>query len=106
MRSLVIGASGQVGALLHALASDEETCAGTYCHHSSPGLLHLDLRDRSAVRKIIRQVHPEVCYLPGALTSVDYAEMHSEQCRQTNVDGVSHAAQALAEIGGMLVFFS
>ncbi len=105
-RSLVIGASGQVGALLHRSAPDEETCTGTYCHHPSPGLVSLDLRDGSAVRKIIRDVRPEVCYLPAALTSVDYAETHAVDCQQTNVDGVSHVARALAEIGGVLVFFS
>src|SRR5712692_10629398 len=105
MRSLVIGASGQVGVLLHGMASGEESCTGTYCHHPSPGLVSLDLRDGSAVRRIIRDVRPEVCYLPAALTSVDYAETHAAECQQTNVDGVSHVARAVAEIGGVLVFF-
>jgi dTDP-4-dehydrorhamnose reductase len=106
MRSLVIGASGQVGALLHASASGEESCTGTYCHHPSPGLVPLDLCDGLAVRKIIGAVRPEVCYVPGALTSVDYAETHAGECRQTNVEGISHVARAMAEIGGVLVFFS
>src|SRR6266481_9673340 len=106
MRSLVIGASGQVGALLHGMASGEESCTGTYCHHPLPGLVSLDLRDGSAVRKIIRDVRSEVCYLPAALTSVDYAESHAVECQHTNVDGVSQVARALAEIGGVLVFFS
>src|SRR5260370_34829178 len=106
MRSLVLGASGQVGALLHSSAPDEETCTGTYCHHPLHELVSLDLRDGSAVRRIIRDVRPEVCYLPAALTSVDYAETHAVECQQTNVDGVSQVARALAEIGGVLVFFS
>jgi dTDP-4-dehydrorhamnose reductase len=106
MRSLVIGASGQVGAQLLALASGEESCTGTYCHHPLPGLVSLDLRDGLAVRKIIGAVRPEVCYVPGALTSVDYAETHAGECRQTNAGGVSHVARAMAEIGGVLVFFS
>ena len=106
MKSLVIGASGQVGALLHASASEHETCIGTYCHYPSQGLLQMDLRDGLSVREIIRDLSPEVCYLPGALTAVDYAETHGAECRQTNVDGVSHVAEAVAEVGGVLVFFS
>lgn len=106
MSSLVIGASGQVGALLHGSAPDGESCVGTYCHHGMPRLLPLDLRDPSAIRELIRDVRPEVCYLPGALTFVDYAETHPEECHRTNVDGVSHVARAMAELPGLLVFFS
>jgi dTDP-4-dehydrorhamnose reductase len=104
--SLIIGASGQVGASLHQNAQENESCLGTYFHHEQPGLVPLDLSEGPAVRKMILEVRPDVCYLPGALTFVDYAESHPEECRRTNVEGVSHAARAIAEIGGLLVFFS
>jgi dTDP-4-dehydrorhamnose reductase len=71
-----------------------------------PGMSRLDLRDGSAVKKLIHDIRPKVCYLPGALTFVDYAESHSEECRQTNVLGVSEVARAIAEVTGLLVFFS
>ena len=106
MKSLVIGASGQVGSLLHASASEHETCIGTYCHHPSQGLLQLDLRDGQAVREIIHDLGPEIYYMPGALTAVDYAETHGAECRNINVDGVLLVAEAVAEVGGVLVFFS
>jgi dTDP-4-dehydrorhamnose reductase len=69
-------------------------------------LLPLDLRDASAVQKLLREVRPEVCYMPGALTFVDFAEAHPNECRQTNIEGVSHVARAMAELHGLLVFFS
>ena len=106
MRSVVIGASGQVGALLHNSAPAEESCLGTYYQHPMPGLLPLDLRDSSAVKKLLREVRPEVCYLPGALTYVDYAESHPKECRQINIEGVSHVARAMAETHGRLAYFS
>jgi dTDP-4-dehydrorhamnose reductase len=105
-RILIIGASGQVGASLYGLAEENEVCVGTYCNHQQTGLAALDLRDGLAVREIILDLRPDVCYLPGALTFVDYAESHPDECRRTNVEGVSHVAKALAEIGGLLVFFS
>ena len=71
-----------------------------------PGLLPLDLGSGPAVRKMIFDLRPEVCYLPGSLTFVDYAESHAEECRQINVAGVSEVARAIDEIDGLLVFFS
>jgi len=106
LRSLVIGASGQVGALLHRLTGKQETCVGTYFRNPVPGFSRLDLRDERAVKKIIHEVKPDVCYLPGALSHVDYAEAHPRECRDINVLGTSHLARALAEYSGFLVFFS
>jgi dTDP-4-dehydrorhamnose reductase len=106
VRSLIIGASGQVGALLYQLVGDEEDCLGTYCHHPLPGLRRLDLRDLESARQLIREMQPNVCYLPGALTFVDYAEAHPQECHEINVLATSHLARAVAEIKGLLVFFS
>jgi dTDP-4-dehydrorhamnose reductase len=105
VRSLVIGASGQVGALLYQLA-EEEDCLGTYSHHPLPGLRRLDLRDFASLRQIIHEVQPDICYLPGALTFVDYAEAHPQDCHDINVLATSYLARAVAEIKGLLVFFS
>jgi dTDP-4-dehydrorhamnose reductase len=106
VRTLVIGASGQVGALLLQLAGDDERCSGTYCHHPLPGLIGLDLRNLESVRQIIHDVRPDVCYLPGALTFVDYAEAHPQECHETNVLATSYLARAVGEVQGLLVFFS
>jgi len=106
LRSLVIGASGQVGALLYQLAGEDESCIGTYCHHPMPDLRRLDLRDRESLRQIVLEVRPDVCYLPGALTFVDYAEAHPQECQEINVLATRHLASAVAEISGLLVLFS
>jgi dTDP-4-dehydrorhamnose reductase len=106
VRSLVIGASGQVGALLYLLAGDEECCVGTYCTHPLPGLLKLDLRNFESLQQIIGDVRPDVCYLPGALSYVDYAETHAQECHEINVLATSHLANAVAGMNGLLVFFS
>jgi dTDP-4-dehydrorhamnose reductase len=106
MRSLVIGASGQVGALLYRLAIEKEDCVGTYCRNPITGLCRLDLCDFKAVRQLIRDVRSDVCYLPGALTFVDYAESHPQECHAINIVGTGHLARAIGEVGGLLVFFS
>ncbi|HEV8061235.1 MAG TPA: NAD(P)-dependent oxidoreductase [Gemmataceae bacterium] len=106
MKSLVIGASGQVGALLYRAARRDGACLGTYRNHAALGLTPLDLRDASAVASLIRDHQPDVCYLPAALTHVDRAESQREECRAINVDGVGHVALELARINATLVFFS
>jgi dTDP-4-dehydrorhamnose reductase len=106
MTSLVIGASGQVGALLYRYCAQKGTCVGTYCQHFQPGLCRLDLRDPAGVRKILQEVRPEVCYLPGGMTFVDYAEEHSQECRGINVLGVANLAEGLAKFRSTLVLFS
>jgi dTDP-4-dehydrorhamnose reductase len=106
MNSLVIGASGQVGALLLRFAGHTESCLGTYCSHPADGLLQLDLRDRHAAGCLIKEWRPKVCYLPAALTHVDFAESHRDDCTAINVAGVEAVARAMAQIGGRLVFFS
>ncbi len=106
MTSLVIGASGQVGALLYAAGIQQELCVGTYCSHFRPGLCQLDLRDHAAVRDLVVELRPEVCYVPGALTFVDYAESHPNECREINVLGIENLAHAVRRTRGVLVFFS
>src|SRR4051812_41317292 len=106
MRSLVIGASGQVGALLYRGARRDGDCLGTYRRHPVDGLVPLDLRDDWAVARLIDDFRPEVCYLPAALTHVDRAEVHRDECHAVNVVGVANVARAVAKSRSSLVFFS
>jgi dTDP-4-dehydrorhamnose reductase len=107
MTSLVVGASGQVGTLLHRSLSAAGACVGTAFRHTGPGLLPLDLADGAAVEELVRRLRAAVCYLPAAHTAVDDAERHPERCRAVNVDGTARLAAALAATtDAVLVFFS
>jgi dTDP-4-dehydrorhamnose reductase len=106
MRILVIGASGQVGALLYSRNAEAGNCVGTFLRRSAPGLVRLDLHEGKQVERLIEETAPEVCYLPAALTHVDQAELQPHECHAVNVEGVAHVARALARSGGILVLFS
>jgi dTDP-4-dehydrorhamnose reductase len=106
MTSLVIGASGQVGALLHEYAARAGKCVGTYWNHCRPGLVWLDLRDHTAVARLVQEVEPDVCWVPAGLTFMDYAERHARECWQINVLGVTNLALVMAQRAGTLVLFS
>lgn len=106
MIQLVFGASGQVGALLYAQLRQQSICLGTCHNHPSPGLEPVDLCDHAAVNRLLREVRPDVCYLPAGWTHVDRAEEEPEQCFAVNAVSVRHIASQLARQGGLLVLFS
>ena len=107
MKSLVIGASGQVGALLYRAARREGNSLGTYWNHVAPDLAPLDLRDGDSVADLIRTQRPDVCLHFRRLDSAwDRAESQREECHAINVAGVENVARALAKTSATLVFFS
>ncbi len=106
MRSLIIGASGQVGSRLLRYARRQGDCLGTYRSHLVPGLAPLDLCDGPAIAALFRDFKPQVCYLPAAFTHVDRAQSHQEECRAVNQAGVANVIEAVARSGSMLVFLS
>jgi dTDP-4-dehydrorhamnose reductase len=107
MRALILGASGQVGGhLLTRCRAQGAECLGTSFRHGRADLLALDLRDGPGIFRLIRYFRPEVVYLPAALTFMDYAEMHAEECQDVNVRGTVHVAEAVRRWAGRLVLFS
>src|SRR5262245_5665281 len=94
MRALVIGVSGQVGALLlDALRAPGHEATGTYARHPVQGAWPLDVRDAAAVEHAIAFVKPDWVLCPGALTHVDYCEDHEDEAMAVNRDGPHHAAR-------------
>jgi len=101
---LVIGASGQVGEhLLRALGGNG---VGTYFEHPLPGLARLDARDERAVKALLREVRPEVVYVPASEPNVDLCEREPDATAAVNVGVVEAVARALHGTSARLVFFS
>jgi dTDP-4-dehydrorhamnose reductase len=104
VKALVVGASGLVGgALLRELGS---AAVGTYRTRAGPGLRHLDARDASSLRDLVRETTPEVIYFPAAEPSVDWCEANPDAARAANVAPVLNGLEAAREFGANLVFYS
>ena len=105
--SLIVGASGQVGEHLLRYAGESGRRAVGTCHaHEAPGLLPLDIRRADEVERLMRDVRPDVLYIPAAQTNVDYCEQHPEESYVTNVGGVRHLVRAANDVGARVVYFS
>jgi dTDP-4-dehydrorhamnose reductase len=99
MKLLLTGKNGQVGFELQrslAVLGDVVSVDAVDC----------DLTDESAIRRLVREVRPEVIVNPAAYTAVDQAE--SEPTRAQTING--HAPGVLAQeakaLGALLVHYS
>ncbi len=105
MKTLIVGAEGQLGSfLLRELAGTHEVW-GTSAE-GADDLPRLDIRDAEQVRSVIRHVAPDEVFLTAAMTHVDKCEIEPELAKAINVQGTENVARACRETGAGLTFFS
>ena len=97
MRSLVVGAGGQLGADLLAVLGD-----------GARGLTRadLDVTDGQAVRTVLAEWRGDVVFNAAAWTDVDGAEEHEAEAYAANATAPAHLALAAADIGARFVHVS
>jgi len=104
---LIVGASGQIG---HHLARSAERRGlpwrGTFHANPHPGLEALDVRDATAVARMVRAVDPAFVLLPAAATHVDRCELQPRAAYEVNVLGASHLVDAANDVGAAIAYFS
>jgi len=99
IRALVTGARGQVGAeLVRALAGRAQVAA-----HDRASL---DLADRDAIVRVLRDARPDVILNAGAYTAVDRAESDGDAARGVNGLAPGIIAEESKRLGALLVHFS
>ncbi len=110
-RVLIVGGAGLLGqyaceeAHRRALEVVATARGGT---PSRPGVSwrELDLRDRDAVRGVVREAAPDVVVNAAALTDVDGCEDHPDEARAVNALAPEALARACRETGARLVHVS
>lgn len=88
---LVIGASGFLGRQLHRIAPKMVT-VGTCFHHGGADQILLDLRNRSAIDRLMEAVKPDVVLYAAGLTDVDQCEHRREEAHALNCAAPGHLA--------------
>ncbi len=73
---------------------------------SLPQVKQLDITDRDATLRLVKEIRPSVIVNAAAITNVDYCETHRDEARRVNVDGVSNLAEAASENNTRLVQIS
>lgn len=109
MKTLLIGASGQVG---YELARQLPAAGVTATTRSGDApirgieSLALDIADLQAVRDLILRIGPEVVINASAYTAVDRAESEPEIAFRLNAEAPAAMADACASSGARLVHYS
>jgi dTDP-4-dehydrorhamnose reductase len=107
MRSLILGATGQIGSqLVRECEARNHVVAGTWYRRPHAEFSPLDLRDDEAVADLVAEFQPDVVYLAAGLTQVDYAEVNPAECDEVNAQGAATVARAAAAAGAVLVYVS
>jgi dTDP-4-dehydrorhamnose reductase len=104
MRVLIVGASGFIGSTLQSVFGAD--AVGTYCSHPVDGLRHLDMRDATAVTRLLAEIQPALVLHPAAQPHVDWCEDHVRESHAINVAGTCNVAAAARAVGARYVFFS
>jgi len=99
MRVLVTGAGGQVASAFVKLAP-----AGAEVR--ALGHRELDIADRDAVMRVVREASPEAVVNAAAYTAVDKAESERDQAFRVNAEGAGHLAAAAHACGARCMHIS
>lgn len=95
---LLTGVSGQVG---HALSSQLLDLNLVTLSRNE-----LDLSDADAIRRVLREVSPDIIINPAAFTAVDKAELEPDLAYAINVTAPRVMAEEAAKLGSALIHFS
>lgn len=96
---LLVGRFGQVSwELQRTLAPLGEVVALDYPE--------IDLTDSEGLRKIVRDVKPDIIVNAAAYTAVDKAETDLEKCRAINATGPAVLAEEAAKLGARMIHYS
>lgn len=96
---LLTGVNGQVGfELARSLQGFGRVVA--------PRRSELDLADLEQVRRVVRELKPELIVNPAAYTAVDKAETDVEAARRLNADAPAVLAEEAKRLGAALVHYS
>ena len=106
MKTLVIGATGLVGAHVARSLAGLGPVTGTGFSRSADGAVPLDIRDAAAVQRVVDGARPDVVVCAAAEPHVDRCEREPAETRAINVDGVRNVATSTAAAGATLVYFS
>ncbi len=100
MNILVTGANGQLGSCIR------DVSAGSKDNYIFTDVAELDITDREAVRKMVRDNNVEVIINCAAYTNVEKAEDDAEFANILNADAVANLAEAIKENNGVLIHVS
>lgn len=109
-RIFITGGSGLLGGTLTGVWRERYEILFCYNRHrvSFKGArgFRLDLTDKNATLRLLREFSPEVILHCAALTDVDYCENHPEEAQVVNVETTRTLTEVANQLGAKLIYLS
>jgi dTDP-4-dehydrorhamnose reductase len=110
-RILITGGTGLLGKTLLETAPEAWDVLATWHQHRPPAgwqdrCFPLDVRDETAVSRLIERLRPTAVIHTASIGSVDEAQRDPQRVAAVNVDGTRAVAAACARVGSALVYIS
>lgn len=102
----MIGSTGLVGSKLASMATRygfEPYNTQNMRESPFPNSKQLDITDKEATLRLVREIDPEVIINTAALTNVDYCETHKNEAEKVNVGGARNVAEAARQNDSRLI---
>jgi len=109
LRILVTGGSGLLGSKIAEIAVQKgyNIYSGYNMHKARFGIpVKLDVCSKSALRKIFREIKPEIVIHAAALTNVDKCEEDKTIAWKVNVDGTRNICELANKHGAFMIYVS
>ena len=107
MKILLIGATSLLGRKIYSSTTSNYDIVATYHTQTSDlAKIKLDITNPIQVRKVVKDIHPQIVIHTSSLGDIDYCENHQKEAKQINVEGTRNIVQAAKLIRAKCVFFS
>lgn len=107
MKILLTGASSYVGARLYFDLSKKFEVIGTFNGSNlSEKFIHLDVTDREEVRKVIKEVKPDVIIHAAANADARWCEANPEKAIALNQESTKYSVESANEINAKVILLS
>jgi dTDP-4-dehydrorhamnose reductase len=108
MKALITGGAGMLGTSLEATLRRMgcDCITSDIRDDSMPNVEYVDVRDKDAVFKIIRETSPDIVYHLAAETDLESCEAFPDDAYRTNVVGTQNVVLAAKESDAVVVYVS
>lgn len=105
-RILITGCGGMLGDAVYKTFNPICTVRATDIDLNESWLTSLDVRDRDAMEKAIKEFRPEYVFHLAAFTDVEYCETHPDEAFTTNTLAVDSTAELCKKYDATMVYIS